>query len=112
MADDAHSVEASNPVLGSLKVSGASINTIFTVFSFVLLVLLCWILWQHEVNARDSDKTVAASIVKSNEGVAKALEKLAESQDRYTEEQRKTNCLLELPQEQRIRCDRILRRDR
>jgi type VI protein secretion system component VasK len=117
MSEEKESFEASNPVLGSLKVSSGNINTLFTLFSFVLLVLLCWTLWQHESQARDSDKTSTAAMVKSNSEVAQVLREFntttGEALKELTLAQRKTNCLLSLPPDQRgnadVICDRILR---
>ncbi len=53
MPDDTNSVEASNPILGSLKVSGANVNNIVSVFGFIGIAFLCWVTWNHEVAAKD-----------------------------------------------------------
>jgi hypothetical protein len=109
--------EVSNPILGNLKVSSANLNNIITLLSFVLIVLLCWVLWQHEVSAQAADKSGVAAIVKSNQDVAQALKDFGtgttEALKDLTVAQRKTNCLLAIPPDQRNNadaiCDRILR---
>ena len=124
MADDLNSVEATNPILGSLKVSGATVNTIFTVFGFCLLVILCWVTWNHQVDAKDMDKSIVQVLKDNNKATAEALketsdkqnkilEKMSEQQQRTVEALRETNCLLGLPQERRANqaewCKRISR---
>lgn len=117
-------VEASNPILGNLKVSGANVNNIFTVIGFVLLVLLCWVTWQHHVDAKDADKSVITILKENNKATAEALkestasqnrilEKMSEQQQRTVEAIREGNCLLGQPQDRRAQnaefCKRISR---
>jgi proteasome assembly chaperone (PAC2) family protein len=123
MADDS-SAEITNPILGSLKVSGQNVNTIFTVFGFVVLVLLAIVTWNHQVEAKDADKSiisvlkennkvVADALKDSNERTNKILEKMTEQQQRMIEGQREANCLLGIPPERRANsgewCKRISR---
>jgi cell division protein YceG involved in septum cleavage len=107
MADDVsdgQTVSYTNPVFGSLKISGATINTIFTVLGFALLVLLSWILWDHHALAKDNDKSVAIVLKENNKIVADALKESSQNTiraiERLTEEQKKStsaikegNCL-------------------
>jgi len=108
MADD--SVEATNPILGSLKVSGSNVNTIFTVAGFGLLMFLSFVIWNHHVEARDNDKNVAAVLKENNKIIAdalkentekqnKILEKMSDQQQKTVDAIRESNCLLGLPQE-------------
>lgn len=121
---DPQIVEVENPILGKLKVSGATVNTIFTVFGSILLVLLCWVAWNHQVDAKDNDKSVIVILKENNKVVAEALrdnnaatnkilEKMSEQQQKTVEAIRESNCLLGLPQERRANsaefCKRISR---
>lgn len=125
-ADD--SVEATNPILGSLKVSGSNINTIFTVFTFAVVLFIGFVVWNHHVEAKDEGKTSAQAIKESNKEFAQALKEqnaaIAEAIKQMTYEQRRSNeigreqtCLLGLPQDRRTNaaefCKRLSReRDR
>ena len=124
MSESTQTVEATNPILGSLKVSGATVNTIFTVFGFVLLVLLAWIAWNHQVEAKDNDKAIvqilkennaltAAALKETTEKQNRILEKMSDQQQKTVEALRETNCLLGLPQDRRANsaefCKRISR---
>lgn len=128
MADDQHSVEATNPILGSLKVSGANVNTIFTIFSFVLILGAFMVLWNHQVEAKDnikdvaqvlkeSNKDIAVALKESNAAVTEAIKQMAREQQRANEIGREQTCLLTLPPDRRTNagdfCKRLSReRDR
>lgn len=128
MTDEAtQHFEASNPVLGSLKVSSANMNTLFTIFSFVLMVLMAWTLWAHDREAKadggavanvlkQSNESIAAALRESNQNTMKAIDKLTDAQERTARAQDKTNCLLAIPPDSRARaeelCERILSRRR
>src|SRR3990167_7752335 len=73
MADDTQNLEVTNPVLGSLKVSSANLNTIFTIFGFILTVLIAWVLWAHSGESKDAIKTVATELKTANQEVAVTL---------------------------------------
>lgn len=124
MSDNNSSVEASNPVLGSLKVSGANVNNILTTFSFLGIAFLSWIAWNHNVDAKDNEKGVVIvlkesnkaqteALKSSNEATNKILEKMNDTQQRTVEALREANCLLALPQDRRTNasefCKRIAR---
>ena len=127
-SDDRQSVEATNPILGSLKVSGANVNTIFTVFSFAVIMFIGFVVWNHHVEARDDGKTVAQALKDSNREVAQALKEsnaavteaikqMAVEQRRANEIGREQTCLLTLPPDRRTNagdfCKRLSReRDR
>ena len=121
---DTSSVEATNPILGSLKVSGANLNTIASVFSFFGVVFLCWVTWQHQVEAKDAErsliivmkenaKTTADALKESTAAQNRILEKMSDQAQRQVEAQRETNCLLGIPQDRRTNavelCKRIAR---
>jgi len=118
------SVEITNPIAGSLKISGANVNTMLTVLAFPVLIGITWITWTHYNTALASDRATAEALVRNNEiivnslkesnaNTAKALERLAEAQEKTARAQDKTNCLLAIPPDARNRadelCNRILR---
>lgn len=124
MGEETQTVEASNPILGSLKVSGATINTIFTVFGFIVIVLLAWVTWQHQVDAKDADKSIIQVLKDNSKATAdtlkettatqnRILENLADQQKKTVEALREGNCLLGIPPERRANsaefCKRISR---
>ena len=127
-SDDRQSVELTNPIFGSAKVSGATVNTIFTVFGFVLLMFCSFVLWNHQVEAKDGGKEVAQVLKESNKEVANALKEnnavvveaikqMAIEQRRANELAREQTCLLTLPPDRRTNagdfCKRLSReRDR
>ena len=127
-SDDRQSVELTNPIFGSAKVSGATVNTIFTVFSFVLIMGIAFVVWNHHVEAKDNGKEVSQALKDSNREVAQTLKEtnaqIAEAIKQMTIEQRRANeigreqtCLLTLPPDRRTNagefCKRLSReRDR
>lgn len=127
-SDDRQTVELTNPIFGSAKVSGATINTIFTVFSFAILSFVGFILWNHHVEAKDEGKAVAqalkdsnreiAQVLKeSNAAVTEAIKQMAQEQRRSNEIGREQACLLGIPPDRRVNaaefCKRLSReRDR
>ena len=104
-------IEASNPVLGSLKVSGATLNTIFTIFGFIVACFIAWVLWLHHAQAGDekvqakenarivsealkeSNKAVAEALKESNVNTVKAIEALSLEQKRSTRAMKEIACL-------------------
>lgn len=94
MANGDQNVEVSNPILGSFKVSGQNLNTIFTVFGFIILVLVAWVLWSHHADAKDNEKNFAVVLKESNKVIADALKEnnatIVRTLDKMTEEQRKS----------------------
>ena len=93
-SDDRQNVEVTNPILGTLKVSSANLNTIFTVFGFILTCLIAWVVWQHHAEAKDETKAVAAVLKESNKAIADALKEnnaaTVRAFEKMTEEQRKS----------------------
>lgn len=94
---EADSVEATNPILGTLKVSGANVNLIVTIGTFVFVAIIAYVLNAHAGDARDggkaaaqelkeSSKEVSAALRESNKEVAKSLNELAQAM-------REANCL-------------------
>ena len=127
-SDDQQSVELSNPIFGSAKVSGATVNTIFTVFIFVLCMFMSFVIWNHDVVAKDTGKEVATVLKESNKEIAQALKEsnaavtdaikqMTREQQRANEIGREQTCLLTLPPDRRTNagefCKRLSReRDR
>ena len=95
MADEQQSIEATNPVLGSLKVSSSNLNTLFTILGFILTALIAWVLYNHTNDSKAASKELA--------GVMKEMTVAAREQ----------NCLISLPQDRREQnaelCKRISR---
>ena len=127
MAED--NLEVSNPILGSLKIpSSMNINTIFTIFGFILTCLIAWVVWHHQADAKDGEKQVAAVLKEGNKEIAQALKEsnllVKEAIQQMSVEQRRANeigreqtCLLTLPPDRRTNagdfCKRLSReRDR
>ena len=98
-----------------LKVKGSDVNMLFTVSSFIGIVLIGYVIYTHADDAKKSDKEVAIELRDANREVAKVLkDQNKEMTDVLKEMARATreqNCLLSLPQEQRQRnaetCKRI-----
>ena len=127
-SDDRQTVELTNPIFGSAKLSGATVNTIFTVFGFGLLMFCSFVLWNHQVEAKDNGKEVAQVLKESNKEIAATLKEsqatIAEAMKQFAAEQRRANeigreqtCLLTLPPDRRTNagdfCKRLSReRDR
>ena len=127
-SDERQSVDIANPILGSLKVSGANVNTIFTMFSFALIMFISFVVWNHQVEAKDTNKEVAQALKDSNKeiahalkesqaAIAEAMRQMAKEQQRANEIGREQTCLLTLPPDRRTNagefCKRLSReRDR
>lgn len=138
-SDDRHSVDVSNPLLGSLKVSGANVNTLFTIAGFILICILSVVLFTHQTEAKDNNKALAQVLKEANQEVAQALKdsnkevaqalkdsnaavtdaikQMAIEQRRANEIGREQTCLLTLPPDRRTNagdfCKRLSReRDR
>ena len=94
-SDDRATVEASNPLIGSLKVSSASLNTLFTVLGFMLTCLIAFVLYNHSTETKDASK------------------ELAQALREQTQAAREQTCIISMPQERREQnselCKRISR---
>jgi len=108
MSEDTQTVEATGTPLGSFKISSANLNTLFTVLGFVMLCIVSWVLWSHQVDAsetrkdakegskaiaqelKEANKEVAFTLKESNKEVAKVLNELAK-------QIRIQNCISALP---------------
>ena len=128
MTEEKQSVEITNPIFGSAKVSGATVNTIFTVFSFVVIMFIALIVWNHQAEAKDTGKEVAQALKESNReiattlkesqaAIAEAMRQMSREQQRANEIGREQTCLLTLPPDRRTNagefCKRLSReRDR
>ena len=91
-SDDRATVEATNPVLGSFKVSSANLNTLFTVLGFILTALIAWTLYNHSSDTKDASKELATALREQ------------------TQAAREQNCLISLPQERREQNSEICKR--
>lgn len=73
-----------------LKLTGANLNTLFTVLGFILSCLIAWVLWQHQTSAASKDDVFVS-----------ALKDVATAQRETTTVQREMNCLISIPEAQR-----------
>ena len=121
MAEDTQTVEA-DTALGKFKISSANLNTLFTVLGFVVLCIVAWVLWTHNVEAMDTrkdaketGKAVAAELKEANKEVAQALKdsnrEVAKVLNDLARAMREQNCLNAFPAEKRAQnaelCKRI-----
>lgn len=116
MPDD--TVEASNPVLGSFKVSGQNVNTIATVATLILVSIVAYVLNAHAGDAKETGKAVAQELKEANKEVANTLKEsnreVAKVLNELAAAMREQNCLAQFPtQVERARnaelCKRISR---
>lgn len=121
MAEPTQSVEASNPILGSLKVSGPNLNMFFTVGGFFGTCFLIWLVNTHTVDAKDNGKEVAQALKESNRemiqamkdsnaAVADAMKQVAKEQRRSNELAREQTCLITLPPDRRTNAGEFCKR--
>ena len=100
MPDPIESVEA-DTAIGKFKISGASVNNLLTILSFVGIALLCWVLWAHAGDAKEGARAVAAELRDANKEVAAALresnKELTTTLREMARATREQNCLLSLP---------------
>lgn len=119
-----NSLEVENAILGKLKINSPELNNIVTLFTFVMVILIAYVLWSHTNQAIAGDKETAAALVRSNQQTADvlkesnsqmtvAIQRLTDAQERAARAQDKTNCLLAIPPDRRNQaeelCNRILR---
>jgi type VI protein secretion system component VasK len=82
-----------------------SLNTVATLTSLIILVLIAYGGWVHVVEAKDNGKEIAKELKESNKQVADSLKEsqreLGEVLKELARAAREQNCLLSLPQEKR-----------
>lgn len=115
MSGDAiQSVEVTNPIFGSAKVSGSNVSLILGVGTFIMVAILAWIFNAHAGDSKDSSKEVAKELKESNEKVAAAMKEsnkeLGMILKELAQSTREQNCLLSLPQERRAANSEICKR--
>lgn len=98
MPDPANeTVEASNPILGSLKVSGQNVNTIATVVTLIFVCVIAWVLNAHAGDAKETGKAVAQELKEANKEVANTLKESNRDVSKVLQELsaaiREQNCL-------------------
>ena len=111
----AESVEATNPILGSLKINSANLNNIVTVLVFIVVCLIAYVLTGHTTEAKDTGKEVARELRNSNQEVAQALKdsnrEVAKVLNDLARAMREQNCLNAFPPEKKAEnaelCKRI-----
>lgn len=101
MAEPITNVEASNPTLGSFKVSGANLNTLFTLMGFILMCVIAFVVWTHTEDARAGGKAVAHELKEANKEVASTLKESNKEVSRVLNDlaraMREQNCLAQFP---------------
>lgn len=45
-----------------LKISGSSLNTLFTILGFVVLCIVAWVLWTHTGDTKEASKGLTEAI--------------------------------------------------
>ncbi len=97
-----------------VRVKGSDVNMIFTVSSFIGIVLIGYVIYTHADDAKKSDKEVAIELRDANREVAKVLKDQQKEMTEILKEMaratREQNCLLSLPQEQRQRNSELCKR--
>ena len=105
MSDDVVETVEAKTSFGSLKVSSANLNTIFTAFAFVMLCIVSWVLWSHTVDAKDTGKEVAGALKEANKETATVLKEankdLTQILKELTQAAREQNCLMSMPEAKR-----------
>ena len=104
MSDPTESVEA-DTAIGKFKITGANLNNLATFASLIGIVLLCWVVYGHAGDAKETAKAIAAELREANKEVANALKESNKEMSSVLKEMarstREQNCLLSLPQDQR-----------
>jgi len=62
MSEEQSTSVSAETALGKFSISGAQINTIFTIFGFVLTCLIVWVLFHHQEDARDAAKEFTLAV--------------------------------------------------
>lgn len=116
MSDE--SVEATNPILGSLKISGANVTLILTVAVFIIVCICAYVLNAHAGDAKDGAKAVAQELKEANREVAATLKESNKEVSKVigdlAQAMREANCLAQFSKpEERAKnaelCKRISR---
>ena len=99
MADD--NLEVTNPILGSLKIASANLNTIATVVTLIVAGVMSWVLFAHAGDAKESGKEVAKELKEANREVAAALNESNKEVSKVlydlAQAIREQNCLAQFP---------------
>ncbi len=82
MSDVIQSAEIDTPA-GKLKVSGANLNTLFTVLGFIISCVIAWTLFAHQQDSKESGREFVGAI-KEQTQTMKESQRL----------QREQNCLM------------------
>lgn len=101
MSDDSQSIQASNPILGSIKINSANMNTLATVATLIVVGVMSWVLFSHAGDAKESGKAVAQELKEANKEVAAALKEsnkeVAKVLNELAAAMREQNCLSSFP---------------
>lgn len=116
MPDIPETVEA-DTAIGKFKISSANLNNLLTVFTTISVVLLCWMVYAHAGDARETGKVVAQELKEANKEVATTLKdshkELTKVLGDLAQSIREQNCLLSFPPEKRVEnaelCKRLSR---
>ena len=108
------SVEVTNTPLGSFKISSASLNTLATLITFILVCLIAYVLASHNTEAKESNKEVAKELREANKEVAQVLKEsnkeLSKVLNDLARATRIRNCLDEFPPQKRAENSELCKR--
>lgn len=97
MDGNGESVEATNPILGTLKVSGQSITLLICVVILIIVSVIAWVLNAHAGDAKDAGVSVARELKEANKEVAQTLKESNKEISKVLNElaaaMREQNCL-------------------
>lgn len=105
------SVEVTNPLLGSLKIASANLNTIATVVTLIVAIIMAWVLMAHAGDSKEGAKSVASELKEANKEVASTLKEsnqaIAKVLQELSQAMREANCLAQFttPQEKSQNAD-------
>lgn len=63
MSDGQQLQEVDAEIAGQkLKLTGANLNTLFTILGFIVVCLIAWVLWTHTGDTKEASKALAEAI--------------------------------------------------
>lgn len=84
-----------------VKAEVKSLNTLATLGTLILCVLIAYVLWTHEQNNVARGASIAASVKEQNTTLKEAVSEMVTAQREATQTQRQLNCLISIDQAKR-----------
>lgn len=113
MPDPVESVEA-DTALGKFKISSANLNNLLTVLCTIGVVLLCWMVYAHAGDAKETGKAVAQELKEANKEVSNTLKEsnkeLTKVLGDLAQSIREQNCLLSFEPAKRVENSELCKR--